>query len=82
MFYLKLTGLSAAVILLAGCATHEDTAYLSHQSSQPMVVPQGVQAPMQKPLYAIPKVAVSGKAGKVSLLPPGSKIAQYRQSKS
>lgn len=82
MRYLKLIGFSSWAMLLAGCATHEDTAYLSHQSSQSIVVPRGVQAPMQKPLYAIPKVAVSGKAGKVSLLPPGSKIAQYSQSKS
>ena len=73
---------SACAVMLSACSTHEDTAYLSHQASHPVVVPPGAQAPMQQPLYVIPKVAVSGQPGKVSLLPPGSKIAEYRQNKS
>lgn len=71
MQFLRVMLAGMGALMLASCASSHDMAYLNHQNSQSMVVPKGVQAPMQQPLYALPTKKIAGKVGSVSLVPPG-----------
>lgn len=79
MRLIKIMVLCAGCVALASCATPKSVAYLTPQHNARMTVPRGAQSPMQQPLYVVPRVAVKGRVGDVSLLPPGSNIALYQQ---
>jgi hypothetical protein len=77
-FFLSGVALSA-VLLLSSCSTtsNPDMRYLSYRSTAAIKVPAGAKAPAQRALYPLPKMKVA-KAKPMSLIPPGSSIAQLR----
>ena len=75
---LKIMVVLMGCVAVMGCSAPRSLAYMEPQNNTKVVVPEGVQSPMQKPLYAIPSRSVKGRVGVISLLPPGSRIAQYQ----
>jgi len=69
-------------ILMVSCSRYKrnENAYVYAKAGQPFVVPRGVTAPVQQPYYPVPSSANLG-SGRVSLVPPGSQIQQYRDEK-
>lgn len=69
-------------ILLVSCSRYKrnENAYVYAKAGQPFVVPRGATAPVQQPYYPVPSSANLG-GGRVSIVPPGSKIQQYRDEK-
>ena len=78
---LKIMVVLMGCVAVMGCSAPRSLAYMVPQYITKVVVPKGVQPPMQKPLYAIPSHPVKGRVGALSLLPPGSRIAQYQAKK-
>jgi len=86
MRFLKFVPLLLLAVLVSACSTtgsgvHSDDYIKQSQSVHPMLIPAGVAMPKQKPYYRVPAVAVRSGNASPSLLPPGSKVLQYRASK-
>ena len=64
-----------STLCLTGCSMFGDAPnkdYLKAHSYPGLAVPPMAKAPNQQPFYAIDAHGVTGQAGQVSLLPPGS----------
>ncbi|MCH9769579.1 MAG: outer membrane protein assembly factor BamC [Gammaproteobacteria bacterium] len=83
MKFIKVSLLLFVAFLLAACAEfglgHKDRRYAKHATVIPkMKIPPATGVPKIESYYPIPKIALNSQEKKPSILPPGSKILQYR----
>lgn len=71
---LLLTGVACKKIGIGG---HEKD-YAKAVSIPKITVPPGANPPKQKPFYALPNRPIPTKIQNLSLVPPGSKVYEYR----
>lgn len=82
---IKLIIIFTSVLMLSSCA-HMNYSQKHYQkyvgTVSPVIVPKGLALKKGEPYYQVPKITTSAPAGPVSLIPPGSKVLQYRHSKN
>lgn len=82
---IKLITIFTCVLMLSSCA-HMNYSQKHYQkyvgTVSPVIVPKGLALKKGEPYYQVPKITTTAPAKSVSLIPPGSKVLQYRHSKN
>ena len=83
MRFLKFFSIIMLAFVLCACSrmgAQSDEYIKQSKAAHPIVVPTGAIPPMQKPYYRVPPVPVQASNIPMSLVPPGSKVLQYRET--
>jgi len=83
MRFIKFFPIIILAFLFSACSgkgpgMHSDDYIKQSQSVRPIVVPAGVTRPMQKAYYRVPALSRQTENAPMSLIPPGSRVSQYR----
>ena len=87
-FFMRLILIVLALpILLPACSkyglSHNQNKYSEYgKAISPIVVPSGVPAVKQEPYYSVPNVNIDPNQAAVSLVPPGSYLAEQQTLKN